>query len=212
MTSDVAIEEDFVECGEDCQIQRGAIVGLRYVADAPPVRLAAHARIRAGTILYAGVHAGEDFQTGHHVLIRESTVIGNHVVIGTNTVIDGQVTIGDFVKIESNCYIPTHTRIGSRVFFGPGVTLTNDRYPLKLRDEYVPEGPIIEDGVTLGGGVVVLPGIRIGHDAFVAAGAVVTKEVPPFSLVKGVPGEIQLLPERLRSRNLALSWRKYLAQ
>ena len=212
MTFDVAIQEGYFECGEDCQIQPGAIVGLRYAADAPPVRLAAHARIRTGSILYAGVHAGEDFQTGHHVLVRESTVIGNHVVVGTNTVIDGQVTIGDFVKIESNCYIPTHTRIGNRVFFGPGVTLTNDRYPLKRRDEYIPEGPIIEDGVTLGGGVVVLPGIRIGHDAFVAAGAVVTKEVPPFSLVKGVPGEIQPLPERLRSRNLALSWRKYLGQ
>lgn len=212
MSSGFAVHEHFVECGEDCQIQPGAIVGLRYAAEALPVRLGAHARIRAGSILYAGVHAGEDFQTGHHVLVRESTIIGNHVVIGTNTVIDGQVTIGDFVKIESNCYIPTHTRIGSRVFFGPGVTLTNDRYPLKLRDEYVPEGPVIEDGVTLGGGVVVLPGVRIGHDAFVAAGSVVTKDIPPFSMVKGLPGEVRPLPDRLRARNLALSWRKHLAE
>lgn len=210
MTLDVSMQEGFFESGEDCQIQPGAIVGLRYSPDAPPVRLAAHARIRSGSILYAGVRAGDDFQTGHHVLIREGTVIGSHVVIGTNTVIDGQVTIGDFVKIESNCYIPTHTRIGNRVFFGPGVTLTNDRYPLKLRDKYVPEGPVIEDSVTLGGGVVVLPGVRIGRGAFVAAGAVVTKDVPPLTLVKGVPGEIRPLPKTLHGRNLALSWRKYL--
>ncbi len=175
-----------------------------------PVRLGLAARIRAGTIIYADVEVGDDFQTGHHVMIRERTVIGHHVVIGTNTVIDGNVVIGDFVKIESNCYIPTHVHIGNRVFLGPNVVLTNDRYPLKMRDQYVPEGPILEDGVTLGGGVVVCPGVRIGHDSFVAAGAVVTKDVPPLSLVVGVPGRIQPLPEKLRERNLALSWRKYL--
>lgn len=201
----------FIETCEDCQIQDGAIVGLVYAPGANPVRLGNGARIRAGSIIYADVIAGLDFQTGHHVLVREKTTIGDHVVIGTNTVIDGMVAIGDFVKIESNCYIPTHTIIGSRVFFGPGVTLTNDRYPLKLRDEYIPQGPVIEDGVTLGGAVVVLPGVRIGHDSFVAAGAVVTRDVPPFSIVRGVPGRVFPLPEKLRDRNLALSWRKYIA-
>ncbi|RMD66023.1 N-acetyltransferase, partial [Candidatus Parcubacteria bacterium] len=93
---------------------------------------------------------------------------------------------------------------------GPNVTLTNDRYPLKMRDQYRPEGPVIEDGVTLGGGVVVCPGVRIGRDSFVAAGAVVTKNVPPESLVIGVPGEIRPLPEKLRERNMALSWRRFL--
>ncbi|HKF49228.1 MAG TPA: DapH/DapD/GlmU-related protein [Terracidiphilus sp.] len=201
-----------LECGDDCQIQEGAIVGLMYAPGAGPVRLGKGARIRAGAILYADVVVGEDFQTGHHVLVREKTIVGDHVVIGTNTVIDGTVTIGSFVKIESNCYIPTHTTIGDRVFFGPGVTLTNDRYPLKLRDQYIPEGPVIEDGVTLGGGVVVLPGVRIGHDSFVAAGAVVTSDVPPHSLVRGVPGRAVPAPEKLRERNLALSWRKHLAK
>jgi acetyltransferase-like isoleucine patch superfamily enzyme len=158
------------------------------------VRQYAYARIRSGTIIYADVSIGENFQTGHHVTIREQTQVGNHVVIGTNTVIDGYMTIGDFVKIESNCYIPTHVTIGNRVFFGPNVTLTNDRYPLKMRDEYAPEGPVIEDGVALGGGVVVCPGVRIGKDSFVAAGAVVTKNVPANSLVKGVPGKYSPLP------------------
>lgn len=204
------MENAFMAAAEDCQVQPGSIVGLQYRAGCQPVQLGSGARIRAGTIIYADVQVGDDFQTGHHVMIREKTVIGDHVVVGTNTVIDGQVTIGDFVKIESNCYIPTHVRIGSRVFLGPNVTLTNDRYPLKLRDQYVPEGPILEDGVTLGGGVVVLPGVRIGHDSFVAAGAVVTKDVPPCSLVVGVPGKVSPLPEKLQERNLALSWRKYL--
>jgi len=210
--SSSAAAEHFLVPTDDCQIQAGVILGLRYDPEAQPVRLGRGARIRSGTIIYADVSAGLDFQTGHHVLVRERTTIGDHVVIGTNSVVDGTVSIGDFVKIESNCYIPTHTAIGSRVFFGPGVILTNDRYPLKLRDEYVPQGPVIEDGVTLGGGVVVLPGVRIGHDSFVAAGTVVTRDVPPFSLVKGVPGRAAPVPERLRERNLALSWRKYIAK
>ena len=204
------MEGEYLTGGAECQIHPECIIGLKYKLECQPVRLGAGAIIRAGTIIYADVQIGDDFQTGHHVLIRENTNIGNHVVVGTNTVIDGQVTIADFVKIESNCYIPTHTEIGTRVFLGPNVTLTNDRYPLKMRDRYVPEGPVIEDGVTLGAGVVVCPGLRIGRDSFVAAGAVVTKDVPPDSLVMGVPGRCRPLPEHLRERNMALSWRNFL--
>jgi acetyltransferase-like isoleucine patch superfamily enzyme len=204
--------EHFAELGENCVIQPGCIVGLKYRDNCGPARLGRAAQLRTGTIVYGDVTVGEDFQTGHHVTVREKTVAGNHVLVGTNTVIDGMVSIGDFVKIESNCYVPTQTEIGTRVFFGPGVTLTNDRYPLKMRDEYTPEGPVIEDGVTLGAGVVVLPGVRIGHDSFVAAGAVVTRDVPPFSLVAGVPGRVRPLPDKLRERNMALSWRKHLAE
>jgi len=166
--------------------------------------------IRSGAIIYADTRFGDDFQTGHNVMIREKTATGSHIVIGTNSVIDGNVTIGDFVKIESNCYIPTHVTIGSRVFIGPGVVLTNDRYPQKMRDAYRPEGPTIEDGVSLGGGVVVVPGVTIGRGSFVAAGAVVTKDIPEMSFVKGAPGKILPLPDRLREFNMAKNWRKYL--
>ncbi|MDP6890468.1 MAG: acyltransferase [Phycisphaerales bacterium] len=196
--------------GQDLELQPQCVIGHKYCEDCGPVRVGDHARLRAGAIIYGDVTAGDYFQTGHHVMIREHTTMGDHVVIGTQTVIDGRVTIGDYVKIESQCYIPTHTTIGSRVFFGPGVTLTNDRYPLKQRDQYKPEGPIIEDGVTLGGNVVVCPGVRIGEGSFVAAGAVVTADVPPMSLVVGVPGRVRDLPDHLAERNIALSWMKFL--
>lgn len=166
--------------------------------------------IRSGTIIYNDVKVGRFFQTGHNVLIRENTEIGDHVVIGTNTVIDGSVNIGSFVKIESNCYIPTHVKIGSRVFIGPNVVMTNDRLPLKKRDEYKPEGPTIEDFVTIGGGVVIVPGVKIGRGSFIAAGALVTKDVPSNSFVKGAPGAIEPLPDDLREDNMAISWQKYL--
>jgi acetyltransferase-like isoleucine patch superfamily enzyme len=79
-----------------------------------------------------------------------------------------------------------------------------------MRDAYKPNGPTIEEGVTLGAGVVVCPGVVIGGGCFVAAGAVVTKDVPPMSLVKGVPALVMPLPDNLRELNVALSWRKYL--
>lgn len=197
--------------GPDCEIQPSALVGMKYKPDAGPAIIGARARIRAGAIIYGDVEIGDDFQTGHQVLLREHTKIGRHVLLGTQSVIDGQVTIGDFVKIETHVYIPTHVEIGSFVFIGPGVTITNDRYPLKLRDQYKPEGCILEDGVTIGGGVTILPGVRIGRDSFVAAGAIVTKDIPPDSMVIGAPGKIKPLPAELRERNMAKAWARILA-
>ncbi len=199
------------ELGPDCEVQPGALVGLRYKPDAGPAIIGARARIRTGAIIYGDVRIGDDFQTGHQVLLRENTTVGRHVLLGTQSVIDGQVEIGDFVKIETHVYIPTHVKIGSFVFIGPGVTITNDRYPLKLRDAYRPEGATLEDGVTIGGGVTLTPGVVIGRDAFVAAGAIVTRDVPPDSLAIGAPAEIRPLPDHLKERNMAKAWARVLA-
>lgn len=92
------------------------------------------------------------------------------------------------------------------------MTILNDRYPLRRRDEYRPAGCTIEDNVTIGGRVVLLPGVHIGAQSFIAAGAVVTKDVPPGKLVVGVPGVIKALPDKLREPNIALSWKAYLAE
>lgn len=191
---------------ENVKIHPNCVVGFKYNKTSKPAQIGAHSTIRGGSTLYADVEIDHHLQTGHNILIREKTRLGKYVVIGTNTVIDGQVSIGDFVKIETNCYIPTHVEIGHRVFIGPNVTLTNDRFPLKMRESYEPVGPIIENGVTIGGGVTICPGLRIGKGSFIAAGAVVTKDVPPYSLVIGVPGEIKPLPENLREPNIALNW------
>lgn len=189
--------------GKDCVIQENVVIGLRYADDCKETVIGDRALIRWGSVIYADVVIGTDFKTGHSVMIREKTCIGDQVVIGTNTVIDGHVDIGSFVKLESNVYIPTHTKIGSYVFIGPGAVLTNDKYPQRLRDEYNPEGPILEDSVTIGANATVLPGVRIGEGTMVAAGSVVTKDVPAWSLAIGVPAEVEPLPEKLRHRNRA---------
>lgn len=205
-------QEALSRLGEGVQVQSGCAVGLKYSPNCGPAVIGDGSTIRSGTIIYGDVAAGGGFQTGHNVLIREHTHIGNHVAVGTNCIIDGHVEIGDFVKLIAACYVPTHTVIGSRVFLGPGVVLTNDRFPLKMRDDYSPEGPMIEDDVSIGAGAVVVPGVRIGRGSFVAAGAVVTKDVPAYSLVKGVPGAAVPLPDKLRETNMALSWMKHLGR
>jgi len=196
----------YVKLGRDCVVQEGVILGLNYKEGCREAVIGDRAVIRAGTIIYADVVIGDDFKTGHHVLIREHTRIGDRVVVGTGTVIDGHVEIGSFVKIESRVYIPTHTRIGSYCFLGPGAVLTNDKYPQRLRDEYEPRGPVLEESVTIGANATILPGVRIGEGAMVAAGSVVTKDVPPWHLAVGVPARVEPLPERLRERNRAKAW------
>lgn len=197
---------DFAEVGPETTLQRPLMLGVRYRPDASPARVGSSCILRAFSVIYADVVMGDHVQTGHHVMIREHTRIGTRVVIGTSTIIDGQTTIGSFVKIEGGVYIPTHTTVGDHVFIGPGAILTNDRYPLRQRDSYEPEGPTLEDSVTLGAGVVVLPGVRIGKGAFVAAGAVVTKHVPEWALARGVPAKVEDLPANLQEENRAKRW------
>ena len=196
----------FYICGNNCCIQDNAIVGFKYTDGCKEVHIGNDATIRAFTIIYADVTIGDNFQTGHHVVIREKTTFGNKIVVGSGSIIDGYTTIGNEVKIESQVYIPTNVTIGNNVFIGPGATLTNDRYPQRLRDEYVPEGPILEDGVTVGANVVIVPGVRVGKGSFLAAGSIVSKDVPPWSLVKGSSGEILPLPEKLKELNKAKKW------
>ncbi|NOX60475.1 MAG: N-acetyltransferase [Chloroflexi bacterium] len=187
--------------GENCLIQPGAIVGLVYRPGCEPARIGRDAVIRSQTIVYGDVRIGDSFRTGHHALIREHTTIGNHVLVGSAVIIDGHVTIGDYVSLQSRVYIPTHTVIGSYVFIGPAAALTNDKYPLRQRESYQPLGPILEDHATIGANATLLPGVRIGQGAMVAAGAVVTTDVPAWSLAVGVPARILPLPEHLRERN-----------
>jgi acetyltransferase-like isoleucine patch superfamily enzyme len=195
-----------VELLGSAEIDPRAIVGHGFQPGGRPARLGDGAVIRAFCVIHAGVTAGARFRTGHYVLIREDTEIGDDVLIGTGSTVDGNVRIGSKVKIESQVYVPTHTVIGNRVFIGPGAVLTNDRYPLRQRDSYQPEGPVLEEDVTIGGGAVLLPGVRIGAGAFIAAGAVVTHDVPEWKLAAGNPARVRDLPEKLRERNWARSW------
>ncbi|WP_458205197.1 DapH/DapD/GlmU-related protein [Haladaptatus sp. NG-SE-30] len=183
----------------DRNVHPGATVGYAYADDSTPPVIGDDATIRSGTVIYDDVTIGDGFTTGHGALVREATTIGDDVVVGTNTVIDGQTTIGSNVSMQTNVYVPTNTTIGDRVFIGPAATFTNDPYPIRRSAEL--EGPTLEDDVSVGANATLLPGVTIGAGAFVAAGAVVTDDVPPGMLAVGAPAEHRPLPETLEGGN-----------
>ena len=176
-----------------------SLVGLEYADESVAPIIGSDAIIRAQSIIYDDVVIGDRFETGHNVVIREHTVIGDDVLIGTNVVIDGHTSIGSQVRVQTGAYVPRATRIGDRVFIGPHAVLTNDRYPLRETAELA--GPVIADDVSIGANSTILPGITVGQGAFIAAGAVVTTDVPEQTLAVGAPARTEALPPRLRGPN-----------
>jgi acetyltransferase-like isoleucine patch superfamily enzyme len=144
------------------------------------------AKIGAGTVIWGLTQ------------VRDKAVIGKNCIVGRNVYIDKEVIIGNMVKIQNNALIYYPAVIGDGVFIGPGAILTNDRYPrsvtpkgdFKLNDNWEAEAVVIEEGVSIGAGVVVIAGVKIGKWALVGAGAVVTKDVPEYTLVAGNPARI----------------------
>lgn len=154
-----------------------------------------NAVIRSGAVFYCDVVIGDDFQTGHNVIIREKTTIGNRVAVGTNTVIEGHTLIGSDVSLQSMVFIPTNTKIGDHVFIGPNAVLTNDRYPPSRIGSL--KGPVIKNHAAIGANTTILPGVCIGERALVAAGSIVTRDVPDHMLAIGTPARIRHLPEAM---------------
>lgn len=159
----------------------------------PGTTIGKNAVLRSGTILYCDVVIGDDFQTGHNVMIREKTRIGDRVAIGTGAIIEGQTVIGSDVSLQSLVYIPTDTTIGDHVFIGPNTVLTNDRYPPHRIGGL--HGPVIKNNAAIGANTTLLPGVCIGEGSLVAAGAVVTRDVPDRMLAIGSPARLKSLPQ-----------------
>lgn len=180
-------------------IADGATFGVEYEPESVSPQIGPGSTVRAGTIVYNDVVAGERLQTGHHALVREGTTLGDDVLVGSQVVIDGAVVTGDNVSMQTGVYVPRQTEIGDRVFLGPNATLLNDTYP--IRTEYELTGPTVEDDVSVGANATVLPDVTVGEGAFVAAGAVVTEDVPPQMLAIGHPADHRDLPAELQGVN-----------
>ena len=174
-------------------------IGLKYKMNSKPPQIGKNALIRSNSIIYNDVDIGKNFKTGHGVTIREKTTIGDNVMIGTNSIIEGHCSIGSNVSIQSNVYIPTNTIIDDFVFIGPCACFTNDKYPIRVDFEL--KGPIIKKGASIGANSTFLSNIEIGEGAMVAAGAIVTMDVPDYFLAIGAPARIKPLPKYLKKMN-----------
>ena len=186
-----------LRAGRNCDVAETAQVGVG--ADTGSTVLGDGAVVRAGTILYGDVWAGDGFATGHYAVVRSETDLGDDVLIGTQATVDGRVSTGSNVHLQTGAYLPPKTVVGDDVFFGPHAVVTNDPYPVRETSELVET--TIESDVSVGANATLLPGVTIGEGAFVAAGAVVTEDVPPETLAIGVPARHEPLPPSLQGGN-----------
>lgn len=168
--------------------------------DFPPPILGPGHLLRPGTVIYRGVKAGRGLETGHHVVIREECILGDMVHVWSNTVIDYGCRIGGRVRIHCNVYVAQFTIIEDDVFVGPGVIFANDPHPGCRHGSPCLAGPILRRGCRVGAGATLLPGVEIGEEALVAAGAVVTANVPARTTVAGAPARSLGAVEDLKCR------------
>ena len=198
-TSDTGCFEN-ASIGEGALIEPDVRVGFRFHTRCGPARIGKHCILRKGTLIYGDVTIGDHFQSGYYAVIRARVRMGDYCTLMNHSTLEGIVRMGDGVRIMSHTYVPSRTWIGDHVFIGPGATFLNGKYPGRSATDR-PRGATIEDEVMIGGGTTILPRVRIGAGSFIAAGAVVTKDIPPRSLVLGVPGRILPLPAELDQPN-----------
>jgi acetyltransferase-like isoleucine patch superfamily enzyme len=147
--------------------------------------------VSTGAIVFAGTRVGARVILGDQSCVRERVEIGDDVVLGRGSLVENDTTIGALTKIQAMAYITAYSTLEENVFVAPCVQTTNDNFMgrTERRHELV-RGPTIRRGARVGGGAVLLPGVEIGEEAFVGAGAVVTKDVPPRMLVVGNPARV----------------------
>ena len=193
MTASVIAE--FVTLGPGVEVHPFAYLGrLPKGATARPlsfekkVKIGANCQIGPHTTIYADVEIGDDCLIGDGASIREGARIGRNVIISRHVSLNFNVRVGDDTRIMDGTHVTGDTVIGARVFIAPNVSMANDNaIGAKGYDPARVRGPFIHDDVKIGVGAILLPGVVIGRGATIAAGAVVTKDVPAFARVAGVP-------------------------
>jgi acetyltransferase-like isoleucine patch superfamily enzyme len=147
--------------------------------------------VSTAAIVFAGSRIGARVILGDQSCVRERVTVGDDVVIGRGSLVENDTTIGALTRIQADAYITAYSTLEEQVFIAPCVVTTNDNFMgrTERRHELV-AGPTIRRGARIGGGAILLPGIEIGEEAFVGAGAVVTKNVPARMLVVGNPARV----------------------
>ena len=184
---------------EDCVVEDGAVLGKRprlregsssAGRELEAVVLERGATVCAGAVVYAGVRLGPEVIVGDQAHVRENTSVGERTVVGRGSSIEFSSRVGRRVLIQSGVYVTAHALVEDDVFLAPGVYTTNDNTMARHDRSLALRGPVFRRACRVGGGAVLLPGIEIGEEAFVAAGAVVTRDVAARTLVMGAPARV----------------------
>ena len=192
-----AVVHDGTVIADGCTIGDHAVVGKQPVLSPrstaardplPPLELGPETVVSAGAVVFAGTTIGARVIVGDQACVRERCTIGDDVMIGRGALVENDTTIGRGTIIQANAYVTAYSLLEENVFVAPCVTTTNDNYMGRTEKRHaLRRGPTIRRGARIGGGAVLLPGIEIGEEAFVGAGAVVVHDVPARAVVVGNP-------------------------
>jgi UDP-2-acetamido-3-amino-2,3-dideoxy-glucuronate N-acetyltransferase len=186
--------------GDGCKILDYAVVGKQPTLSRrstarpetlPPLELGAGTVVSTGAIVFAGTTIGSRVIVGDQACVRERVEVGDDVVIGRGALIENDTTIGSLTKIQADAYITAYSTLEQDVFIAPCVITTNDNFMGRTEQRHaLRRGPTIRRGARIGGGAVLCPGVEIGEEAFVGAGAVVIKDVAAGVVVVGNPARV----------------------
>jgi acetyltransferase-like isoleucine patch superfamily enzyme len=195
------------DLGEGVRIMEGAVVGKQPALSPrstakrdplPPSRIGDGTLVSTGAIVFAGAQIGQRVIIGDQACVRERVVVGDDVVVGRGVLIENDTTIGAMTKIQANAYITAYSTLEDNVFIAPCVVTSNDNFMGRTEERHdLIAGPTIRRGARVGAGAVLCPGVEIGEEAFIGAGAVVTKDVAAHALVVGNPARfIREVPDQ----------------
>jgi acetyltransferase-like isoleucine patch superfamily enzyme len=186
--------------GAGARVLEGAVVGkqpaLSPRSTAPreplePTQIGDGTVVCSGAIVFAGSRIGARVILGDQSCVRERVVIGDDVVVGRGVLIENDTTVGAMTKIQADAYITAYSVLEEHVFIAPCVVTSNDNFMGRTeRRRALVAGPTIRRGARVGAGAVLCPGVEIGEEAFVGAGAVVTRDVAPRMVVVGSPARV----------------------
>jgi acetyltransferase-like isoleucine patch superfamily enzyme len=147
--------------------------------------------VGTGVVLYRGAAIDARVLMADLCTVRENVTIGRGTIVGRGVTIENFCKVGRYCKLESECYITAYSELEDRVFVAPGVITSNDNFIGRTAERFKHfKGVTIRRGGRIGAGVVMLPGVTVGEDALVAAGSVVTRDVPPRAIVMGRPAKV----------------------
>src|SRR3954465_9947885 len=179
--------------GEGVRVLEHAVVGKQPTLGAastakreplPPATIGDGTVISTGAIVFAGSSIGAQCIVGDQSCIRERVTMADDCILGRGSLIENDTTVGKGPRIQAGAYVTAYSILEEDVFIAPCVVTTNDNFMGRTeKRRTLMKGPTIRRGARVGGGAILCPGIEIGEEAFIGAGAVVTKDVPPKVIV-----------------------------
>ncbi len=203
----VTIHEGTV-IGDNTTVADGAVLGkfpkpaktstVKLSDTIPALEIGEDVTVGANCVVYRGAKIGSNTLIADLASVRENVEIGEYVIVGRGVTVENHVKIGNRTKIQSNAYITAYTTLEDQVFIAPCVTTTNDNYMGRTEERFDKiKGAHVKRGARVGGGAIILPGIIIEEETFVAAGALVTKNTEPKTLIKGFPAKfVRMVDEK----------------